>query len=378
MSRPELSFDFYDYWDFDDEGGEGSGLLGGWGNDELDQLLAGSARGREREDGQPSRQRRMSYGASRGGLKRKTALPSGKDDPTVVPGSSMFGFLERLPWKIGGRGMRYRPSAADLQDNPGGRKWREGGHEEDDGGDGGEEREALLEESEGENKIAATRKGHVRNRSDTATSRSTLNSLSSRGDLFPSEDEDDAVPLDAEFAMVLERRNTSDEASSGKTRGKRPAASRTSTKTESSKEPPRSPGKRKRGASVGSVTVRELDEEPELPSIEALREEEDAVRREEEAEVERKREAAERLAEERGLLREERDLDGIGSGHTNGAKVGEEEGQSTLEIPEPGVLVSSNNDEKPPDDVATSNLDEEAAPDLADSGLTDGKEDDSL
>ena len=306
-SRPEQIFDFYDEWEYGDETGEGSGLLGGWGNDELDRLLAGSG-AREREDGQPSRQRRMSYGASRAGLKRKMTLPS--DDPTVMPRSSMFGFLERLPWKIGGRGMRYRPSAADLQDNPGGRKRREGGHE--GGEEDGEETEALLDESEGENKSVAAKKGHARNRSDTTNSESTMNSLSSRGDLFPSEDEaDDAVPLDDEFAMALERRNTSDEASSGgKTRGKRPAGSRTSSKTESSKET-RNGAKRKRGTSVGSEMVREVSEDPELPSIQALMEEEEAVRREDEAEVERKKEAAEKLAEERGLAMETHDPDSV-------------------------------------------------------------------
>ena len=342
-SRPEQIFDFYDDWAYDDETGEGSGLLGGWGNDELDRLLAGSG---SREDGQPSRQRRMSYGASRGGLKRKMTLPSGKDDPTVVPGSSMFGFLERLPWKIGGRGMRYRPSAADLQDNPGGKKWREGGHE--DGGEGGEEREALLEESDGENKSAATKKGHMRNRSDTATSRSTLNSLSSRGDLFPSEDEDDAVPLDDEFAMALERRNTSDEASSGKTRGKRRAGSRASTKTDSSKETRYGP-KRKRGTSVGSGMVQEASEDPELPSIEALKEEEEAVRREEETEVERKREAAEKLAEERGLVSETHDPDSVESRKPTNANLPAAGGKdgSTPQQPEPDIPTSPKSTAKP-------------------------------
>src|SRR6266536_4952625 len=39
--RAESSFDFYDDWD-EDDGGSRGGLLGGWGNDELDRLLAGS------------------------------------------------------------------------------------------------------------------------------------------------------------------------------------------------------------------------------------------------------------------------------------------------------------------------------------------------
>jgi hypothetical protein len=56
--RAELSFDFYDDWEDD----ENDGLLG-WGNDELDRLLAGS-----RSYGgatQPSHQRTMSYGTRR-------------------------------------------------------------------------------------------------------------------------------------------------------------------------------------------------------------------------------------------------------------------------------------------------------------------------
>ena len=308
----------------------------------------------------------MSYGASRGGLKRKMTLPPGMDDPTVVPGSSMFGFLERLPWKFGGRGIRYRPSAADLQDNPGGRKWREDGH--GDGGEGGEEREALLEESEGENKSAATKKGHMRNRSDTATSRSTLNSLSSRGDLFPSEDEDDAVPIGDEFAMALERRNTSDEASSGKTSGKRPAASRTSTKTDSSKET-RNGAKRKRRTSVGSGMAREVSEHPELPSIEALKEEEEAVRREEEAEVERKREAAEKLAEEKGLVPEMHDPDSVNSRkaiNTDSPADGDKD-ESIPHPPEPDIPMSPSDTAKSQDAIASPKLDTTSVPSPKDS-----------
>lgn len=283
--RPELVFDFYnDEWD-DTQDGESAGLLGGWGNDELDQILAGSGGGR---DQQPRRKRAMSYG-SRGAKRKGVTLPGkgGEIDPTIVPNSSMFGFLERLPWKIGGRGVKYKPSAADLQEHPG-RKSREEG-------------EALIEESEGEDVVQR----HQRKRSGTTGSRSTNNSLSSRGDLFPSEDEDDAVPLDDEFAMVLERRNTNntgtDEASTGRTKGNRPSASKTSTATDSSKDT-KSTGSKGREASVSSGLADAVEiTVSELPTLDDLRREDERVRQEEEEEIERKRRAAHQLALERGL-----------------------------------------------------------------------------
>jgi len=285
--RPELVFDFYnDDWD-DMEDGEGTGLLGGWGNDELDRLLAGSGGGRGGGGSeQPGRKRTMSYG-SRGGRRKSMTGPSkrGEMDPNVVPTSSMFGFLERLPWKIGGRGVKYKPSAADLQEHPGRKN-------QDDG-------EALLEESEGEEAV----RGHQRKRSGTTSSKSTTNSLSSRGDLFPSEDEDDAVPLDDEFTMALTRKSTnqgSDEAASGVTKGKRPSISQMSMKTASLKET-KCTGDKKRRTSTASDRLDSGASEPDLPSMEELRLEEEHVRLEEEAEAESKRQSARQLALERGL-----------------------------------------------------------------------------
>ncbi len=224
----------------------------------------------------------MSYG-SRGVGRRKGG--GGEDDVNMVPKSSMFGFLERLPWKIGGRGFRYKPNVANLQDNVGRR---------------GMEAEPLIEEG-GEQEA----RGHTRSRSDTVGSRSTNNSLSSRGDLFPSDDEDDAVPLDDEFAMVLERRTTgtmSDDHSDGKRKGKRPSGSRASTKTGSSRDT-RSAEKGRRGTSASSKRNRPLIQtaEEDVPSIIDLKHEEEFVRRQEEAEVEHRRHAAQRLALERGL-----------------------------------------------------------------------------
>ena len=271
--RDNLGFDFYDDWDEEE---------GNWGNDELDRLLAGS-------DEQPRRRAGMSYGT--GIIKRKgMGIPrDGGLDPNMVPKSSMFGFLERLPWKIGGRSVRYRPSAADLQENV---------------GKGIREAEPLMEESE-ESVTSVKRGRHGRNRSSTVNSRSTTNSLSSRGDLFPSDDEDDAVPIDDEFAMVLGRRNTgtvSDDRSSKKSRRQRPATSPLSTRTTSSRgthhtrrEPPSA------SPSSGKVPfVPEADEDGE-PSMADLKQEEEQLQKEQEAEIESRRKAAHQLAIERGL-----------------------------------------------------------------------------
>ena len=231
----------------------------------------------------------MSYG-SRGVGKRKGTKDKGVEDQNIVPTSSVFGFLERLPWKIGGRGVRYRPGVADLQENVGRR---------------GEEAEPLIEGSE-----EGGRGRHGRSRSDTVNSKSTNNSLSSRGDLFPSEDEDDAVPLDDEFAMVLERRTTgtiSDDHSSGRKGGKRPSGSRASTKTASSRDT-KGTNKERRGTSASSGRVSGLvgTVEEDASSLTDLKQEEERVRREEEAQVEERRQAAQRLALERGLSMDDR------------------------------------------------------------------------
>ncbi|KAG7002233.1 hypothetical protein G7Y79_00028g062540 [Physcia stellaris] len=271
--RDDLGFDFYDDWDEEE---------GNWGNDELDRLLAGS-------NEQPGRRAGMSYGTGIAKRKSKGIPRDGGLDPNVVPKSSMFGFLERLPWKIGGRSVRYRPSAADLQENV---------------GKGVREAEPLMEESE--ESVTSMRRGrHGRNRSGTTNSRSTTNSLSSRGDLFPSEDEDDAVPLDDEFAMVLARRSTgttSDDHSSKKSKRRRPGTSPLSTKTASSRDTRRnrkeapipSPGSGKIPSIIESASDGET-------SMADLKQEEEQIREEEEAEIESKRQSAQRLALERGL-----------------------------------------------------------------------------
>jgi hypothetical protein len=277
--RADLSFEFYDDWDDQEDVGNS---LAGWGNDELDSLLAGS----RTVNKQPARQRAMSYG-SRGRL--PTRIPGGAEpDPTIVPSSSYFGFLERLPFKIGARGLRYKPSAADLQENPGGLRIRD------------VEADPLVEEDESET-------GAQRPRSGTAGSRETQNSLSSRGGLIPSDEEEDAVPLDEEFAVALTRRitNTGDERTSGKS-SRRPGPSRGSIRTVSSKST-RSGNKSRRSSSKKSIeplspSVVE-DEEP--PSMFELNHEEDKVRIKEELEVEQRRRAAPKAAVEQRLVKEE-------------------------------------------------------------------------
>ncbi len=291
-----MNFDFYDDWD--DEDGAGDGLMG-WGNDELDRLLAGSGE-RDGHAEQPRRQRAMSYGSRRSdgrypsGKARSGVLPNdGGPDPTLIPQTSMFGFLERLPWKIAGKGVRYKPSAADLQERPGMGRARQ------------VEAEPLIEEADESGEEARLRK-HRRKRSATSVSQSTNHSLSSRGDLFPSEDEDDAVPLDDEFAMVLERRNTGttldDHGSGKKSSGKRVAVSKASTKTTSSQDT-RSTGKREQDSRASADQAADLPRTttPTVPSMVDLKREEERVHREEEEEIEKNREAAQRLASERGL-----------------------------------------------------------------------------
>ena len=284
--RPDLNFNFYDDWDDDDEV---TNSLIGWRNDELDGLLAESGS----RNGQPGRKRAMSYGSRQ--RRRATTLPTDQEqDPTVIRGSSYLGFLERLPFNLGSRMLRYKPSAANLQTNPGGVRLRD------------EEEEASS--SQGTNGMRSPKKkGHGRQRSNTQTSQSTMTSISSRGDLILSEEEEDAIPIDDEFAVMLTKRTTntgSEDHSSGRGSSKRPAPSRTSTLRTVSSKSLSSLGKGKRSGSrkssepvspIGADTIEPL-------TIEALQQEEEEARREQEMEVEQKREAAQRMAEDIGLM----------------------------------------------------------------------------
>lgn len=289
--RAEYSFDFYDAWDDDDDAVDN---VLAWGNDELDSLLAG----RGALNAQPARQRAMSYG-SRGRRKPGTLQADPEHDPTVIPSSSYLGFLERLPWKIGSRTLRYKPSAAGLQEHPG--KMRV---EDAEAGAAGAEGEAqpLLEADEHDGEMS---KGPGRQRSGTAGSRSTMTSRSSRGDLIFSDEDDDAVPLDDEFAVMLTRRMTnagSEDQSSGKTGASKPTErSRRSTRTVSSKST--KSVKTQRSASSKSLAPLSptVDEQVETSTMTDFHQEEEQARREEEMEIQQKREAAHRLAVAKGL-----------------------------------------------------------------------------
>ncbi|ORY12122.1 hypothetical protein BCR34DRAFT_483154 [Clohesyomyces aquaticus] len=302
--RAEMSFDFYDDWEEE----ENDGLLG-WGTDELDRLLAGSSN--YGTTAQPGRQRAMSYGtrnrdARYNTARRKSAVQphDGGPDPTIIPSSSYFGFLGRLPFKIGGKVLRYKPSAADLTEHPGqSRRSQEETHPLIEDSDEDEEERA------GEGKGMRKGKGHRRQRSQTTNSGHTTDSLSSRGDIFPSEDEDDAVPLDDEFTLALERRTTwrgLDDTSSGKTRAgsDRPARSRVSTRTASSRKSHESGRKSQEDGMANSTSDLKHSASStidEVPTLSELKQEEERVRLEEEQEIERKRQHAQQLALKRGL-----------------------------------------------------------------------------
>ncbi|OBT70484.1 hypothetical protein VE03_00073 [Pseudogymnoascus sp. 23342-1-I1] len=294
--RAEYSFDFYDDWD--DEEAANGGLLG-WGNDELDRLLAGSGSNSHGPDEQPSgRKRKMSYGTRRTPKRRGTI--DGLPDPTIIPSTSALGFLQRLPFRFGGT-LRYKPSAADLQDHP-------GAHRAELGDDA--EAEPLIDEehsddSDGGDIIIKK----TRPRSSTTASGDTSDSFRSRGDLFPSDGEDDAVPLSDEFATTLGRRGTLttlEDHSSVKTRNSSKGKSRerslvmSRTASHSSKLSLIVPGS-KFDELAGQPSDRPKEDGSNIPPLSELEQEEERLRQQEEAELQSKREAAIKLASERGL-----------------------------------------------------------------------------
>lgn len=286
--RAEANFDFYDDWDNEPSD---DGFLG-WGNDELDRLLAGRGLARGGSD-QPKRQRAMSYG-TRGPRRRSSVLvPNNRHDPTVIPSSSFLGFLERFPWRFGARGLKYRPSAADLQENPGGRHYI---HEE----------EPLMEATdEGEDQGYDAQKG--RDRSATQSSRETANSLSSRGDLIPSDEEEDAVPLDDEFAITLGPRGASDaDDQQGRQSGQatRSNSGTLSSKTTSSSRTSGKKNKKGRRQKSPRVYDAEIIHDADMPSLSDLKKEEAQAALEEELNITKRRRAAQKLALRRGLDRE--------------------------------------------------------------------------
>ncbi|RPA82855.1 hypothetical protein BJ508DRAFT_413788 [Ascobolus immersus RN42] len=201
--RREFPFDFYNEDLYDEDTND----FMGWGNDELDRLLAGSGANQRSYGGAPTYgpptgmfyHNAGSSGRSNSILRppprRKSAVVphDGGPDPTIIPNTSALGFLSRIPFMRST--LRYQPSAADLQEHP-------GRHDEHRG---------LL--------------GGRRRRSNTSSSGETSDSMRSRADLFPSEDEEDAVPLGDEFDIGLRSSGTSETSLAAK-KGKKKKKSR--------------------------------------------------------------------------------------------------------------------------------------------------------
>ena len=295
--RAEANFDFYDDWDNDIAG---DGILG-WSHGELDRLLAGSglSRGGSASE-QPCRQRAMSYGTRNTRRKNSTLTPDNRHDPTVIPSSSFLGFLERFPWRLGAKGLKYHPSAADLQEHPRGLLTRHGQDENEplmEAAGNDEEEYAPYQDA-----IISDDEGNRRKRSGTNSSRETDTSLSSRGDLIPSDDEEDAVPLDDDLAAALARRGVGFDADDVVLGDKMSTSGTVSLATASSKGSRRK-GKRKSTRKPSSRTV----DSGRSSVVVDLREEERQAELEQESEIKEKRLAAQKLAVSRGLHHESYD-----------------------------------------------------------------------
>ncbi|KAK4032926.1 hypothetical protein C8A01DRAFT_40610 [Parachaetomium inaequale] len=246
----------------------------------------------------------MSYGTTttRGGVRKV----SGEEDPNVIPRTAPLGFLGRLPFKIVGS-LRYKPSAANLREHPGGGGGANQGYHGDEGRAG--EHEPLLGAGDEE---GARRQQGTRPRSDTTTSGDTSSSYRSRGDLFPSDGEgdEDAVPLDDEFTVALERVDDRGSTKTRSSKGKRPAdrdrdrdkgLSRTVSRTTISSA--NTPDETKWDSNPVSP-VRE-ENVARVSSLEDLQREEEQAEREEYEEIERRRRAASQLAMQRGLNKDD-------------------------------------------------------------------------
>ncbi|KAK4191647.1 hypothetical protein QBC35DRAFT_486703 [Podospora australis] len=264
----------------------------------------------------------MSYGTTR--PRRKA---SAEEDPNIIPRTAPLGFLGRLPFNIVGS-LRYKPSAANLKEHPGGGKdgLLGGGTGGGGGGSGGEtaEHEPLLGGSNGDDMRRYTsspqQQSSARPRSNTTESGDTSSSYRSRGDLFPSDGEgdEDAVPLDEdEFTVAL---NRVDDRSSNRTRsskGKRPdkdkGLSRTVSRTTMNSVYTLDSANNNNNSNnnlASSPFPTYDDDAPEVPvpSLEDLQKEEERARREEDEEIERRRRAASQLAQQRGLDAKDDDL----------------------------------------------------------------------
>lgn len=184
QGRAEFSFNFYDDWE----------------QNETDALLV--APEDDGETGQPRSESQMHYGTRQAdGVRPKDSQEYSTKN---ISSSSYFGFMDKLPFKIGTRVLKYHPSVADLREHPASRQGLD------------DAAESSLQQSLREDELTLPHENQKRRvRSATQGSTRTNDSLSSRGDIFPSDDEmDDAVPIDDEFALALERRTTGTRSSS--------------------------------------------------------------------------------------------------------------------------------------------------------------------
>ncbi|KAI0596745.1 hypothetical protein F4775DRAFT_563351 [Biscogniauxia sp. FL1348] len=328
--RAEYSFDFYDDWD-EELSGQDGGLLGGWRREDWDRVLAGTGAGKgasgEVQDQPRGRNRGMSYG-TRGGRRK----PSEQEDPTIIPSTAPLGFLARLPFKIGGT-LRYKPSAANLQEHPGAlRHELEGEHE------------PLLGASGDDDLHPDEIPAQNRKRSGTTGSGGTSDSFRSRGDLFPSDGEgdEDAIPLDDEFTMDLDHVDDRSSNMTKSSKGKRIAGYKTPRSVSRTTTDSRRPSLRLSYHSPSNP------QSPALLSAQAMEDlqmEEARLEREEEAMIEKKRLAAVGLALRRGLSRENLAIESVPEAKSEIVEV------DVVRVPEQAILDEVTDDEEVDDDI---------------------------
>ncbi|KAI0411771.1 hypothetical protein EKO27_g8681 [Xylaria grammica] len=321
----EFSFDFYDDWD-EEFGEQNGGILGGWRAEDWDRLVAGSGKRKgqagEIQEQPRTRARGMSYG-TRGNRRRA----SGHEDPTIIPSTAPLGFLGRLPFKIGGT-LRYKPSAANLQEHPGSMK---------QAGEG--EREPLLGGDNHDDIHPNDLPTQTRKRSGTAGSGDTSDSFRSRGDLFPSDEEgeEDAVPLDDEFTIALDHADDRSSSRTKSSKGKRIASykiSRSESRTTiDSTRPSLRQGRHSTSGPPSPVLL-------PAPSLEDLQREELRLELEEDEAIEKKRQAAANLALHRGLSRENLQIESVTEVKSEIVQV------NHVPIPDSAILDDVSNDDR--------------------------------
>ncbi|KAI8627670.1 hypothetical protein F5Y19DRAFT_161587 [Xylariaceae sp. FL1651] len=324
--RAEFSFDFYDDWD-EEFGDQDGGLLGGWRSEDWDRLVAGTGKRKgpaaEIHEQPRTRNRGMSYGTR--GSRRRASV---HEDPTIIPSTAPLGFLSRLPFKIGGT-LRYKPSAANLQEHPGSMRHVAEG-----------ERAPLLGPDDPDEFYPDDLPTQTRKRSGTAGSGDTSDSFRSRGDLFPSDEEgeEDAVPLGDEFTIALDHTDDRSSSRTKSSKGKRIAdykilRSESRTTIDSTRPSLR----RSQHSSSGLPSPALLS----APSLEDLQQEELQLEQEEYDVIEKKRQAAAELALHRGLSRENLRIESVPEVKSEIVEVDD------VPVPESAILDDVTNDEEP-------------------------------